>query len=229
MDNSFARLPNQTDITFVEPMVASESSFPVVLSSKRQKAVAALPSVLFNVNDRLLNNAFDREFLKITLGKALADRLNLESSGKQTIASYLCPTLKHHPWCPSRTGDHGFIFVGLGKDKDSYHSAAIRNLFVGLPKTVMDRRFRYLGKYQVTRVDPLSVDEWAMLSAEFKSMYAKLTKDKTKDARTLEDILIAYDNGNLRVPCVQVQCVGFDEDFFSALLAERDARQSTVP
>jgi hypothetical protein len=90
----------------------------------------------------------------------------LKSSGKQTIASYLCPTLKHHPWCPSRTGDHGFIFVGLGKDKDSYHSAAIRNLFVGLPKTVMDRRFRYLGRYQVTRVDSLSVDEWAMLSAE---------------------------------------------------------------
>lgn len=30
----------------------------------------------------------------------------------------------------------------------------------------MDRRFRYLGKYQVTRVDPLSVDEWAMFSAE---------------------------------------------------------------
>lgn len=60
-------------------------------------------------------------------------------------------------------------------------------------------------------------------------MYAKLTKDKTKDARTLEDILIAYDNGNLRVPCVQVQCIGFDDDFFSALLAERDARHSTVP
>lgn len=63
---------------------------------------------------------------------------------------------------------------------------------------------------------------------KFKSVYAKLTKDKTKDARTLEDILIAYDNGNLRVPCVQVQCIGFDEDFFTALLAERDA-QSTVP
>ena len=64
---------------------------------------------------------------------------------------------------------------------------------------------------------------------KFKSVYAKLTKDKTKDCRTLEDILIAYDNGNLRVPCVQVQCIGFDEDFFSALLVERDARQSTVP
>ena len=73
IDNSFGRLPNQTDITFVEPM-ASESSFRVVLSSKRQKAVASLPPVLFNVNDRHLNNTFDREFLKITLGKTLSDR-----------------------------------------------------------------------------------------------------------------------------------------------------------
>ena len=73
IDNSFGRLPNQTDITFVEPM-ASESSFPVVLSSKRQKAVTALPPVLFNVNDRHLNNTFDREFLKITLGKTLSHR-----------------------------------------------------------------------------------------------------------------------------------------------------------
>jgi hypothetical protein len=29
-----------------------------------------------------------------------------------------------------------------------------------------NRRFKYLGKYKVTRVDPLSVDEWAMLSAD---------------------------------------------------------------
>ena len=29
-----------------------------------------------------------------------------------------------------------------------------------------NRRFRYLGRYKVTRVDPLSVDEWAMLSAD---------------------------------------------------------------
>jgi hypothetical protein len=74
IENSFGRLPNQTDsITFVEPM-ASESSIRVVLSSRRQKTVSALPPVLFNVNDRHLNNTFDREFLKITLGKTLSDR-----------------------------------------------------------------------------------------------------------------------------------------------------------
>lgn len=168
--------------------------------------------------------------------------LNSNSPGKQTIASYLCPTLNHHPWCPSRTGDHGFIFVGLGKDKDSYHPSAIRHLFIGLPKTgIGSRRFRYLGKYKVTRADPLSVDEWAMLSADvsaqqviwilwsyhpffqFKSIYVKLTKDKTKDARTLEDIRAAYDSGDIRVPCVQLQCIGFDDNFFTALLSERDA------
>ena len=55
-------------------------------------------------------------------------------------------------------------------------------------------------------------------------MYAKLlTKDKTKDTRTLEDILTAwYDNGDLLVPCVQLQCIGFDDNFFTALLAQRD-------
>ena len=74
IENSFGRLPNQTDsITVVERM-ASESSIRVVLSSRRQKAVASLPPVLFNVNDRHLNNTFDREFLKITLGKTLSDR-----------------------------------------------------------------------------------------------------------------------------------------------------------
>ena len=238
--------------------MASHSSFRrVVLSSRRQKAINALPPAVFDVEDRHLNDTFDREFLKVTLGKPLADRsvlllfifakllrsdsgisLNLQSSEKQIVPSYLCPTLNHHPWCPSRPGDHGFIFVGLGKDKDSYHPAAIRNLFVGLPKTVMNhRRFRYLGKYKVTRVDPLSVDEWAMLTTEvsaevicgltivlffqFKAVYAKLTKDKTKDARTLDDIVIAYENGDLRIPCVQLQCIGFDEDFFTALLTQR--------
>ena len=86
--------------------------------------------------------------------------------------------------------------------------------------------------FRLRRVQAIHLHKFCNLTfffLKFKSVYAKLTKDKTKDARTLEDILVAYDNGNLRVPCVQVQCIGFDEDFFTALLAERDAGQSTVP
>ena len=72
-ENSIRRLRND-DITFVERM-ASQSSFRrVVLPSRRQRAVTALPPVDFDVEDRHLNNIFDREFLKITLGKSLIDR-----------------------------------------------------------------------------------------------------------------------------------------------------------
>ena len=47
------------------------------LSSKRQRAVAVLPPVVINATGRNLNNTFDREFLKITLGKPVAAQLVL--------------------------------------------------------------------------------------------------------------------------------------------------------
>jgi hypothetical protein len=53
-------------------------------------------------------------------------------------------------------------------------------------------------------------------------MYAKLTKDKTKDPQPLEDILDGYDRGDLSVPCVMLQCLGFDEQLFEALTSQRD-------
>ena len=53
-------------------------------------------------------------------------------------------------------------------------------------------------------------------------MYAKHTKEKTKDPRTPEDILLAYEKGELLVPCVQLQCLDFDYDFYFKLLSQRD-------
>lgn len=88
------------------------------------------------------------------------------SDRKTTFRSYLCPTLNHHPWCPSVPGQHGFIFVGLGKEKESYKVPVFRNLFVGLPKSESKGRiFRYLGKYRVHRVKHLTVEEWESLPA----------------------------------------------------------------
>lgn len=52
-------------------------------------------------------------------------------------------------------------------------------------------------------------------------MYAKLTKDKAKDPRSLDDIIVAYHNGELSVPCVQLQYVSFDDALFSALISQR--------
>lgn len=162
---------------------------------------------------------------------------------KNIVSSYLCPTLDHHPWCPSIPGQHGYIFVGLGKDKYSYKSAITRNLFVGLPKGQGKHRiFRYLGKYQVSRVEPLSCDEWATLSSEVsltncisslytwltwsqtKVTYANLTYGKENDLPSIDDILSAYESGKNQIPCVQLQCIGFDSRFYRALVSSKTSK-----
>jgi len=57
-------------------------------------------------------------------------------------------------------------------------------------------------------------------------MYAKLTKDKVRDPRTLSDIIVAYHKGELSVPCVQLQYVSFDDALFSALVSQRSAARN---
>jgi hypothetical protein len=48
-------------------------------------------------------------------------------------------------------------------------------------------------------------------------MLAKLFKDKENDPREADDILVALDTGELSIPCVQLQFVGFDQSLYSAL------------
>ncbi|KDR85112.1 hypothetical protein GALMADRAFT_233738 [Galerina marginata CBS 339.88] len=199
------------------------SGIPFSLPPGREEAVAKLPSAP-NVVVNASENIFDREFLKDALGdgvQSLIEHLPANRMDKKAIvSSYLCPTLNHHPWCPSRPGQHGFLFVGLGKDKESYKSPVTRNLFVGLPKShTRTRTFRYLGKYEVARVKPLSVEEWTTLANDVKHTYAKLTKDKCQDPRSSENIMLSYDMGDLLVPCVQLQYLGFDDSLYAALLS----------
>lgn len=50
-------------------------------------------------------------------------------------------------------------------------------------------------------------------------MLAKLFKDKENDSREADDILVAFDTGDLSIPCVQLQFVGFDQSLYNALLS----------
>ncbi|KIM48088.1 hypothetical protein M413DRAFT_439797 [Hebeloma cylindrosporum] len=224
-------LGEQTSVEDTQSTSLVPSSY---LPPDREKSIARLPFSTVNVDNT--HNMFDREFLKTALGgegiQSLIHRLpeNQTSADKKTMSrSYLCPTLNHHPWCPSVPGQHGFIFVGLGKDKESYKSPVFRNLFVGLPKSQSTGRiFRYLGKYRVHRVKHLTVEEWGSLSTDVKCMYAKLTKDKAKDPRSLDDIIAAYHNGELFVPCVQLQYVSFDDALFATLISQRPATRTNT-
>ncbi|KAF8973914.1 hypothetical protein BDZ97DRAFT_1912366 [Flammula alnicola] len=231
VDIAVPAAPSQIDDKTVIEHDTSSTTF--LLPPEREKVIAKFATVS-GVHVAGLDNSFDREFLKHALGEGVQSLIehlaeNQEKVDKTSmISSYLCPTLNHHPWCPSTPGQHGFIFVGLGKEKDSYRSPVTRNLFVGLPKSqTRGRSFRYLGKYRVNRVQPLTVEEWNTLSREFKLMYAKLSKDKGKDTRPLEDILLAYENGELLVPCVQLQCISFDDRLFASLVSHRKSGWKT--
>ncbi|KAJ2928897.1 hypothetical protein H1R20_g8267, partial [Candolleomyces eurysporus] len=203
------------------------ASSPVLsLPASRQKEISRFPLVLPSVAVKDSENAFSRDFMTTVLGgsiQPLIVRVSKQGkiSKKRDLNGYLCPGLDHNPWCPSIPGQHGYIFVGLGREKDTFRVPEEHNVFVGLKKKSKEtRRFRYLGKYQAKRVDSLSRNEWLSLPATMRTTYAKTTKEKTKDTRSVEAILKAYDDGELSVPCVQLQCIGFDAELYQAMVTE---------
>jgi len=170
---------------------------------------------------------FSRDFMKGMLGGSIQPLIVRVGAGKQSalglerdVRSYLCPGLDHNPWCPSVPGQHGYTFVGLGKERDTFVRPEIHNVFVGVKKTAKDnRRFKYLGTYRATRVEPLSVEEWHSLDLKMRMTYSKTTKEKNKDLRSVERVMAAYEAGELRTPCVLLQCIGFDEALHAALVS----------
>ena len=55
---------------------------------------------------------------------------------------------------------HGYIFVGLGKEADTFKESEIRHVFVSIGR----KQYRYLGLYEALRVkEPLTADEWEPL------------------------------------------------------------------
>ncbi|KAJ3561277.1 hypothetical protein NP233_g10288 [Leucocoprinus birnbaumii] len=221
----------EVDLSFNDvTIVAEPTNEPLTpISSHRQEALASLPVVIpdTDINDE--ENKFTRGFTSAAIGGSIQSLIvRVTSSGTdlakgRNIEEYLCPRLDHNPWCPSNPGQHGYMFVGLSREKDTYTTPKMRNLFVGLPKRSHkdERFFRYLGVYRVSRVDPLSVNEWKTLHHTVKQNYVHATKEKNKDPRTEEEISAAYDSGELSAPCVKLECVDFDEELYAGLLAFR--------
>lgn len=58
------------------------------------------------------------------------------------------------------------MFVGLGREKDTFLEPQNFNVFVGLLKNKNHerRKYQYIGVYRAVRVPPLTVDEWNTLS-----------------------------------------------------------------
>ncbi|KAF8898617.1 hypothetical protein BD779DRAFT_1484828 [Infundibulicybe gibba] len=189
----------------------------------RQRTLSSFPQIIPDVESRA-EDYFTRDLLKTVIGGSIQSLIvrvtdsQTELAKGRNISSYLCPGIDHNPWCPSTPGQHGFMFVGLGREKATFSQPEVHNLFVGSTKGRRQRRYLYMGMYSALRVEPLNVAEWNSLASNVKHIYASRTKEKAADPRSVDEILTAYNTGELCVPCVRLQCVDFDETLFAALL-----------
>lgn len=83
----------------------------------------------------------------------------------QNISTYLCPALELNPWCPTSPGQHGYIFVGLDQERNTFQEPqAGLNLFMGYSRSSSrPKEYQYLGVYTAARVANLYVEEWDTL------------------------------------------------------------------
>ncbi|KAH9847373.1 hypothetical protein C2E23DRAFT_871835 [Lenzites betulinus] len=128
--------------------------------------------------------------------------------------------MDHNAWCPAGPGKHGYMQVGLGRDRKLFNEGGdYRHVFVGAGK-----HFLYCGWYHVQRVDPLTKEEWATLPLKVQQTYSETTVNKEKSGllRSGKQVLGMYNSGELRAPCVRLRCVGFDTAFYQELVRAND-------
>ncbi|TFK41039.1 hypothetical protein BDQ12DRAFT_733378 [Crucibulum laeve] len=199
--------------------------YPTVIPPTRRSALSSFLNITINVDISSKKNCFSRDLLASTLGGSIQP-LIVRLSDSQTalarslnISGYLCPGMELNPWCPSAPGQHGYLFVGLGREKETFIVPEVLNIFGGSKNTLMKKcDYMYLGFYKVTRVDPLSVKEWDEIPEGIKMTYAKVTQEKTEKQRTAPQVLSAYKTGDISVPCVRLECIGFNTELYNALL-----------
>ncbi|KAG1755160.1 uncharacterized protein EDB91DRAFT_277238 [Suillus paluster] len=222
-------LKQEAPATADTPAAYSPSN-PSQIPATRTRLIANVPQVIPDLPDDG-STCFSRPFLSIHLGggsQSLIVKIGCQKtlSKKFGITSYLCPNLWENPWCPTRPGMAGYMFVGLGDEIHRFvrPEDQVHELFVGVAKT----NYKLMGRYQAHRVEPLTVAEWQSLPDNVRSKYCETTQRKSKDSRSVEDINAAYESGELRAPCVKLTCIDFKENLYNSLKARKTAQYSTI-
>ncbi len=129
----------------------------------RHAMLASLPAVTVNLGES--PEIFTRQSLSNILGGSLQGLVvrctnsATDLARRYDMADYLCPNMDHNAWSPPGPGQHGYMQVGLGRDRKLFNGEGeYRHVFVGGGKF-----FLYCGWYHVLRVDPLTKEEWDTL------------------------------------------------------------------
>ncbi|KAL0951036.1 hypothetical protein HGRIS_007776 [Hohenbuehelia grisea] len=219
----------EDETTMVDTSMAlNRPSYATPIPKARQDTFKAFSDIVLDCdNDTNQHAMFTRTFLSNNLGGSFqplvvkVGKSRTSLSERHGLTSYLCPNLDLNPWSPTVPGEHGYMFVGLGSEKDTFITPEVHHVFVGFKNTSSQgpRLFRYMGLYSASRVDPLTCDEWSTLAANVQQCYARILKDRNLDSRSLSAILEDYKAGKLAVPCVQLKCIDYNEKLAAELAA----------
>ncbi|KAJ7487724.1 hypothetical protein B0H11DRAFT_1107902 [Mycena galericulata] len=212
------------DHVFVDP-----GPLLTLIPASRREGLQKFPDFVPDIEGSAI---FTRAFLSAHLGgnsQALIVKIGEKTqkplAKECNVLKFLCPNLAYNPWCPRAAGQHGFMFVGLGTEMETFLIPEILNLFLSVPPTKgSSLEVSYLGQYEVCRVSPLTVAEWQTLSPAVQHGYAGMTAsrdvgtNKARKDKHKANIRAEYDAGMLSVPCVQLKCIGFDEKLYVRLV-----------
>ncbi|KAJ7925903.1 hypothetical protein B0H13DRAFT_1105452 [Mycena leptocephala] len=224
------------DISIIESMPLR---YLTPLPEGRHKELQTFPEFVPDVDESVV---FSRAFLSASLGgshQPLIVKIGVQKSlaKERNIRKFLVPNLNQNPWCPLSPGKHGYMFVGLGNESETFREPEQLNLFLSVPpKSGQGKTLEvtYLGFYEVSRVAGLSVTEWGTLSRVVQRNYTDTTCSRQSGVtgenkhRAHAKIQAEYGSGVLSVPCVRLRCVGFDDALYAGLLAARTGNSTTL-
>ncbi|KAJ6519945.1 hypothetical protein C8R45DRAFT_41676 [Mycena sanguinolenta] len=213
---------DQDEIIVVESSGSQPPKYLTPLPEARRKELEAFPEFVPDVDRSVV---FTRGFLSATLGGSHQPLIVKIAKQKQKslakscdIEKFLVPNQNQNPWCPRLPGEHGYMFVGLGNERETFREPERLNLFLSVPAGGSKAlEVTYMGFYEVSRVAPLSVDEWRTLSPIVQHNYAATTANRENEGKLMSSIQAEYDSGVRLVPCVHLKCIGFDEALYAGL------------
>ncbi|KAI0062133.1 hypothetical protein BV25DRAFT_1991775 [Artomyces pyxidatus] len=132
-------------------------------------------------------------------------------------------------WCPERE-EHGYFLTPLFKCSTNPRVATAHRWMMADVIGKMDRptecfynkdgKWYYAGIYVALRLDDLTTKEWEQLSTETTQALIKETiaGRKNTSPQTVYEMGQLYSAGALKVACIGLQCIGFNNALYRTIL-----------
>ncbi|KAF8162712.1 hypothetical protein B0H34DRAFT_856362 [Crassisporium funariophilum] len=210
---------HDTDFVYVAP----KTDDPVALVKARNAVLSVIP-LPSNPPDVTLNAIVIpppftiHEFLSGTSGTLRASLANYRVL--QSITTY---------WCPDRE-EHGYMYVPVFQCSTNprigtahrWNAVDVIGRMSAPTECFYNKEgvWYYAGSYKAFRLDDLSTKEWAQLPPEASSAIVRdtIAGRKNSSPQNTYETTQLYASGALKVACVGLQCVGFNQEVYKSII-----------